>query len=61
MATQKKEKRPHLGRGLESLLGPMGNTNQQVPSLANEFASLAKPADPQSLFYRTKAAPRQSG
>ena len=46
MAAQKKEKRPHLGRGLESLLGPMGNTNQQVSSIANEFASPATPNTP---------------
>lgn len=44
MATQKKEKRPHLGRGLESLLGPMGNTNQQVSNIVKEFASPSSPA-----------------
>lgn len=41
MATQKKEKRPHLGRGLESLLGPMGDPKQNIPKIAKEFASPA--------------------
>ena len=39
MATQKKEKRPHLGRGLESLLGPMGTSDQKTTKFANEFAT----------------------
>jgi ParB family chromosome partitioning protein len=43
MATQKKEKRPHLGRGLESLLGPMSTPNTKTPSIATEFASPARP------------------
>jgi ParB family chromosome partitioning protein len=55
MATQKKAKRPHLGRGLESLLGPMGSPDQNTTKFANEFASPASsipPGKPQTPVRR---------
>jgi ParB family chromosome partitioning protein len=55
MATQKKAKRPHLGRGLESLLGPMGSPDQNATKFANEFASTASsisPGKPQTPVRR---------
>lgn len=44
MATQKKKKRPHLGRGLESLLSPMNTPSSNTLEIANEFTTPTNPA-----------------